>query len=70
MQFDQDKPEVGVINANKETFHLLMRIRTVLSYFVLPNGCQVLKCFDDLDHIWSLYGHFHTNAHDREASND
>ena len=40
----KDNHGVGMINATKETYHLLMRILTIVSHFELYNGCQVERC--------------------------
>ena len=37
----KDKSGAGMVNATKETYHLLTQILTVVSLFELSNGCQV-----------------------------
>ena len=59
-----------MINATKETYRLLTRNLTFVSYCQLFNGCQFQKCADNLGHILSLCRHFLVNEHDKEASND
>ena len=44
----QDKSGVVMINATKETCHLLIRILTVVSHFDPCNGYQFQKRFDNL----------------------
>ena len=58
---------VSMIDAAKETYHVLMRILTI-SHFELSNGHQFQT--DNLGHIWSLCHHVLASVHDKEASNN
>ena len=66
----KDKSGVGMVNATKESHHLLTQTLNVVSHFELSNACQVQECFDNLDRISFLCCHFRASAHDREAGND
>ena len=59
-----------MINATKETHHLLTRIPTFAAHFEHSNDCPSRECFENLGHILSLCHHFLASAHDKEASND
>ena len=58
---------VGMINAAKETCHLLTRILAFASHL---EYCRFQKFFDNLGPISSLCRHYHSSSHDKEANND
>ena len=58
----KDKSGAGMINARKETYHLLMRILNFFSHFEYFNCCRFQKCLT-IQAVSRLYVAFLLRVH-------